>query len=176
MTDPGGAIGDFVAAADPPMVVVTTCCTTTGERDGCLVGFHSQSSISPERYVVWLSVANRTARLARSATHLAIHLLGERDRSTAERFGAVSGDDLLEGGDGKLAGLDWTAGPGGVPVLAEAAGWFVGRIVARDDGAERQGDHEWVEVEAVASSDPVADGGPVLRLGGIADLDPGHEP
>lgn len=176
MTDADGVIGRFVAASDPAMVVVTTCSTGSGERDGCLVGFHSQSSISPERYVVWLSRANRTARLARSATHLAVHLLSASDTALAERFGGITGDDLAEGGDGKLAGLRWSDGLGGVPVLDDVARRFVGLIVARDDGAARDGDHEWLELEAVhgpAEGDE-ADHAP-LRLAAVTAVSPGHE-
>ncbi|MCT1909143.1 hypothetical protein ACH0CV_13930 [Brachybacterium paraconglomeratum] len=47
------AFATLMAATDPAMVVVTTA--AGGERAGCLVGFHAQSSISPERYCLWLS-------------------------------------------------------------------------------------------------------------------------
>ena len=37
----------LMASVDAPMVVVTTA--VAGERAGCLVGFHSQSAIDPQR-------------------------------------------------------------------------------------------------------------------------------
>jgi flavin reductase (DIM6/NTAB) family NADH-FMN oxidoreductase RutF len=175
MTEDRRAIGALVGAADPPMIVVTTRAADTGERDGCLVGFHSQSSISPERYAVWLSDANRTSRLARTATHVAVHFLAVGDHAIAARFGALTGDELPDGGDGKLTGLAWRDGPGGVPVIVDVAHWFVGRIVARDARSDR-GDHGWVELEVEASCD-VDDGAPhePLRLRAVTGLSPGHE-
>src|SRR5699024_11830417 len=48
----------LLGSADPPLIVVTTA--AEGERAGCLVGFHSQASIGPQRYCFWLSKANHT--------------------------------------------------------------------------------------------------------------------
>jgi flavin reductase (DIM6/NTAB) family NADH-FMN oxidoreductase RutF len=148
---------------DPAMVVVTVA--VDDERDGCLVGFHSQCSIDPPRYAVWLSRANRTFELAARASHLCVHLLGAEDHDLAALFGGETGDEV-----DKLAGCDWHPGPGGVPLLARCPSWFVGRIVDRpDDG----GDHvahvlEPIEAGAALSSAP-------LRLGAVTGIDPGHE-
>ncbi len=38
----------LMAALDSPLIVVTTA--DERERAGCLVGFHGQSSIEPQRY------------------------------------------------------------------------------------------------------------------------------
>jgi flavin reductase (DIM6/NTAB) family NADH-FMN oxidoreductase RutF len=67
----------LIASLDPPMAVVTTA--SDRERAGCVVGFHAQSSIDPERYVVWLSKANHTFRVGVHARHFAVHFLGEDD-------------------------------------------------------------------------------------------------
>jgi flavin reductase (DIM6/NTAB) family NADH-FMN oxidoreductase RutF len=48
----------LMAALDSPLIVVTTA--DVRERAGCLVEFHGQSSIEPQRYCVWLSKANYT--------------------------------------------------------------------------------------------------------------------
>ena len=53
LTRPSRPSTPIVAGLDAAMVVVTVA--VGDERDGCLVGFHSQSSIDPRRYVVWLS-------------------------------------------------------------------------------------------------------------------------
>ena len=74
------------------MVVVTTA--VAGERAGCLVGFHAQSAIDPQRYCVWLSKANHTYRVALRSTHLAVHFLTEDDLEVAEHFGTLTGDDV----------------------------------------------------------------------------------
>jgi len=52
----------LMAALDCPLIVVTTA--DERERAGCLVEFHAQSSIEPQRYCVWLSKANYTYRVA----------------------------------------------------------------------------------------------------------------
>ena len=50
----------LVGRLDYPMFVVTTVAADDGERSGCLVGFATQCSIHPPRWVVWLSLANHT--------------------------------------------------------------------------------------------------------------------
>ena len=172
----GPSIAPVVAGADPAMAIVTTC-AASGEHDGCLVGFHSQCSIDPERYAVWLSVTNRTYRCSLDATHLAVHFLSSADHALGVRFGGFSGDDFEAGGDGKLDGVPWRPGPGDVPVLDEVARWFVGRIVRRGERASSGGDHVWVELEpvevAVVDEDDAA--WAPLRLADVSDIEPGHE-
>ena len=73
-SDPFNAM---VSSQDPGLIVVTTA--EAGEQAGCLVSFHSQSSIGPQRYCVWLSKANHTYRVALRSSHLAIHFLTSSD-------------------------------------------------------------------------------------------------
>ncbi|MDQ2650356.1 MAG: flavin reductase family protein [Actinomycetota bacterium] len=169
MTD---ELGDLVAAADGAMVVVTAHDPVGDERDGCLVGFHAQCSIDPPRYAVWLSVTNRTHRVARSSSHLTVHFLAATDHALAARFGGVTGDDLPNAGDSKLEQVDWVEGPGGVPVLQAVAHRFVGRIVAFDD--EPEGDHSCVVLEPVEVVAPDR-AEPPLRLSQASDIEAGHE-
>jgi flavin reductase (DIM6/NTAB) family NADH-FMN oxidoreductase RutF len=157
------AFDALAAATDPAMLVVTTA--DGDERGGCLVGFHSQSSIDPPRYAIWLSKANHTYRLALHTTHLALHFLGEEHRGLAEHFGTLTGDDT-----DKFAGLRVAAGPHGVPLLTDVPGRLVVRRLALlDEG----GDHICVTTEPVRT-DGRPPGTP-LRLSACADLDPGHE-
>jgi len=159
----GRAFDELVAVVDPAMVVVTI--GVGGDRDGCLVGFHSQCGIDPPRYAVWLSRANRTFDLAGHATHVAVHVLGDGDRDLAELFGGETGDEV-----DKLAGLAWEPGPGGAPLLARLPSRFVGRVVDRVDA---DADHLCVVLEPV---DAAAGGsGPLLRLAAVTDIDPGHQ-
>ncbi|HWG12106.1 MAG TPA: hypothetical protein VG268_02405, partial [Streptosporangiaceae bacterium] len=65
MTDDG--FGTIASSLDAPLIIVTAA--DARERAGCLVGFHSQSSIEPMRYCVWLSKANFTYRVALRSTH-----------------------------------------------------------------------------------------------------------
>ena len=156
------AFDDLIASMDGAMVVVTVA--AGDERNGCLVGFHSQSSIDPPRYAVWLSKANRTYELAVTATHVAVHPLAADQHDLAERFGGQTGDDV-----DKLAGCAWTSGPGGVPMLDATPGRFVGRIVERVLDA---GDHACLVLEPVDATGPGPDR--PLRLSMADDIDAGH--
>lgn len=159
---PASAFADLVAAMDGAMLVVTAA--VGEERDGCLVGFHSQSSIHPARYVVWLSTANRTWRLAQRAEHLGVHLLDRAQHDVAARFGGVTGDER-----DKLGDVPWTPGPGGVPLLDECSSRFVGRVLDRHDVG---GDHVGVTLEPTDAS--FAPPLHPLRLGRVKDIEPGH--
>jgi len=62
--DEGAAFAALVAQLNYPMFVVTTA--AGGKRAGCLVGFTSQVSILPRRFLVGLSNKNYTYRVPRS--------------------------------------------------------------------------------------------------------------
>lgn len=153
-----------VAQLDYPMYLVTT--RVGDERAGCLVGFSSQVSIHPPRYLVGLSERNHTYRVAaRGATHLAVHLLGKEHRDLARLFGGETGDRM-----DKFSHCRWWDGPEGLPILADAAGWFTGRILDRFD----LGDHVGHLIEPVAGAAP-ENFGDLVTLVDVKDLEPGHE-
>lgn len=157
------AFGRLMDSADPALVVVTTA--AAGERAGCLVGFHGQASIDPERYCVWLSNANHTYRVALRAEHLAVHFLAAGDLPLAERFGGSSGDDT-----DKFAGLDVEEDEYGVPVVAALPNrMLLDRIALLDDG----GDHVCLTARVRAAS--AGDGFTPLRVSDAIHLEPGHE-
>ena len=56
------AFEGIVSTFDGPMFVVTA--RADDEQDGCLVGFTTQCSIDPPRFLVCLSEKNRTTRIA----------------------------------------------------------------------------------------------------------------
>ncbi len=114
----------LVALLNYPMFVVTT--RSDGDRAGCLVGFASQTSIHPPRFLVGLSKRNRTFRVAAEATHLAVHVFDRRHLDVVELFGSETGDET-----DKFARCSWHAGPEQMPILDDAAAWFVGKIVDR---------------------------------------------
>jgi flavin reductase (DIM6/NTAB) family NADH-FMN oxidoreductase RutF len=117
---------------DYPMVIVTTI--ADGERSGCLVGFHTQCSIQPERWAVWISKANHTYRVAANGTMLAVHFPSTDDRDLAELFGEETGDEV-----DKFALCEWTEGPEGVPLLDGLPNRIIGRILDTvDDGCDHQ--------------------------------------
>src|SRR5215208_3060097 len=101
----------LVSAIDYPMYIVTVA--NGDRRAGCLVGFTTQCSIDPPRFLVCISVRNHTFRVARTARVMIVHLVPEHGSGLAELFGSRTGDDL-----DKFAMCDWSAGPDGTPVLA----------------------------------------------------------
>jgi flavin reductase (DIM6/NTAB) family NADH-FMN oxidoreductase RutF len=155
---------------DYPMVVVTTAAVPDGGADptmaGCLVGFTSQVSINPARFLVGLSNKNYTFRIAEQATHLVVHVLGKEHRAVARLFGEHTGDET-----DKFAQCSWRPGPGGAPILDQVAGWFSGRILERIP----IGDHIGFLLEPAGGQAREGDES-VITLNDVRDLHPGHEP
>ena len=151
----------IIRSIDPPMLVVTT--GAGDERAGCLVGFHTQCSIDPVRWLVGISKANRTYDVVRRASTVVVHVLRADQLDLARLFGEATGDTV-----DKFRQWAWTEGPGGVPVLA-GCDWFAGPIIERFD----LGDHEG-ELVAVTHAGRGHGGGAQLGLQQVARLEPGH--
>ncbi len=159
------AFDRVVRSLDTAMAIVTTVAADDGERSGCLVGFHCQCSIDPERYAVWISEANHTHGVAARAERVAVHLPRADAGDVAEHFGTNTGDEV-----DKFAAVEWRDGGGGLPLLDAVPDRLVGRVVDRHE----DGDHLClvVEVETAACDEPFTP----LRFGAVRDLDPGHDP
>jgi flavin reductase (DIM6/NTAB) family NADH-FMN oxidoreductase RutF len=153
---------DLVGRLDYPMLIVTA--NDGYRRAGCLVGFATQCSIDPPRYVVWLSKNNHTYTVARGVDRLAVHVPTPENRPLAELFGTVTGFD-----EDKFARCDWHDGPDGVPLLTDCPQWFVGQVLARYD----TGDHEAVLLSPTAVGDRTNLG--QLGFQAVRDLDAGNE-
>ncbi len=165
MTDMTGteAFERLVSLLDYPMYVVTT---RSGDRNaGCLVGFTSQVSISPSRFLVGLSQRNHTFRVAREAPRLAVHLLPRTHRELARLFGSETGDRV-----DKFARCRWRPGPDGLPILTDATGWFVGDVLNRID----MGDHVGFLLEPVTGDAPETFD-QLVTFADVRDLEPGHD-
>jgi flavin reductase (DIM6/NTAB) family NADH-FMN oxidoreductase RutF len=157
------AFDTLMASADPPLIVVTTA--AEDERAGCLVGFHVQSSITPEHYCVWLSKANHTYRVSLRAEHFAVHFLTVEDLALAERFGTLTGEDT-----DKFAGLDLDLDEYGVPLLDACPNRMsLERISMLDDGS----DHVCLTTRVTSAH--TAGNFKALRVSDAAHLEPGHE-
>jgi flavin reductase (DIM6/NTAB) family NADH-FMN oxidoreductase RutF len=153
----------LMAELDYSLLIVTVACDA--ERAGCLVGFASQVSIRPPRFLVGLSVKNRTYRVAKDAEVLVVHFVPEQSAQLAELFGGETGDEI-----DKFARCEWSPGPGGAPVLAELEDWFAGRVLERFPF----GDHcgyllEPIDGQAHRSGSP-------LTFRRAKWIEPGHEP
>jgi flavin reductase (DIM6/NTAB) family NADH-FMN oxidoreductase RutF len=144
MAEPGTeAFEKLVGLLNYPMFVVTT--QVDGVAAGCLVGFASQASIHPPRFLVGLSANNHTFRVAANATHLAVHLFDREHLDVVELFG-------------------------GIPILDDAAAWFVRKILDRFS----LGDHVGHLLEPV-DGDPPHELERWVSFGDVRDLRPGHE-
>jgi flavin reductase (DIM6/NTAB) family NADH-FMN oxidoreductase RutF len=138
-----------------------------GERAGCLVGFSTQCSIHPPRYLVCISVLNHTYGVIRRADLAAVHLVPPSRFDLVELFAGQTGDEV-----DKFARCDWSPGPGGVPILDGCPTWFAGRIVARPDAGDS--DHHLFVLAPTAAGDPNPTDHGWLRYADVAHVVPGH--
>jgi flavin reductase (DIM6/NTAB) family NADH-FMN oxidoreductase RutF len=157
-----GPFARLVATLDYPVYIVTTA--VGEERSGCLIGFATQCSIHPPRFLACISKKNHTFALVMRAAALAVHVIGEKNRDIAELFGGETGDEI-----DKFARVRWNL-VDGVPVLEACERWFVGSVLERID----LGDHMGmllspIDVEHTASPEQ-------LTYQQARSIDPGHKP
>jgi flavin reductase (DIM6/NTAB) family NADH-FMN oxidoreductase RutF len=153
----------IVSGLDYPMMVVTA--HSQKGPAGCLVGFSTQCSIHPPRFLVCLSDKNRTEHMASHADVLAVHFLAEDALGLARAFGEQTTDDT-----DTFSRCRWHEGPRGAPILDACGQWFVGEILER----RPLGDHVAYVLRPIAASD--SGPGPGLTFQQVKDLDPGHLP
>src|SRR5438067_11064220 len=121
MSDERPEFEGLMAQLDYSLFIVTV--VADGERSGCLVGFASQVSIHPPRFLICLSVKNHTFRVAQGAEVVAVHFVPEQARELAVLFGGETGDEI-----DKFSRCDWREGHAGVPILTGLEDWFAGRV------------------------------------------------
>jgi len=158
--------GDFsklVSQLDYSLFIVTVA--DGDDLGGCLIGFASQVSIKPARFLACISIRNRTYRLARRARTLVVHPVPEEAEELAVLFGGQSGDQL-----DKFDRCRWEPGPDGAPVLTELQNWFAGRVLERIEF----GDHVGFLLEPTEVSSGATYETFTFRRGKW--IDPGHEP
>jgi flavin reductase (DIM6/NTAB) family NADH-FMN oxidoreductase RutF len=152
----------LVTRLDYPMFIATVA--AGGERAGCLIGFATQCSIHPPRFLAGISDKNRTYRVAQGAESMAIHLVPEGATELAELFGGETGDEV-----DKFERCAWRPGPNDVPLLDDCPNRFVGRILERVDF----GDHTGMVLEPFYADEDEASG--QLGFHRAKRIDPGHE-
>jgi flavin reductase (DIM6/NTAB) family NADH-FMN oxidoreductase RutF len=153
----------LMAQLDYSLFIVTVA--ANGERSGCLVGFASQVSINPARFLICLSVKNRTFKVAERANALVVHFVPRQAEELAVLFGSQTGDET-----DKFSQCEWREGPDGAPVLSSLDDWFAGRVLDRVPF----GDHcgyllEPIEGQARRSGAP-------LTFRRAKWIEPGHAP
>jgi flavin reductase (DIM6/NTAB) family NADH-FMN oxidoreductase RutF len=149
---------------DSPMYIVTA--SADGEHAGCLVGFATQCSIDPLRFLVCVSTVNRTFDVVSRAETLVVHPLYERDHALASLFGEQTETD--EDVD-KFLSCAWAPGPGGAPVLA-GCDWFAGTVRDRVEF----GDHVGVVLDVTDLGEASRVAEPRLGRQGVGDLEAGN--
>ena len=156
------AFESLVGGLEYPMFIITAR-AADGEPLGCLVGFTTQASIDPPRFIACLSHQNRTFRRGRDAGTLGVHAVPADADDLAQLFGGETGDET-----DKFARTPWHEGPEGVPILDRCVNWFAGRVLAQWDA----GDHDAFLLEPVAGGAGDQDEFTFHRA---KRIDPGHD-
>ena len=157
------AFSQLTQELDTPMFIATAL--AGGERSGCLVGFATQASIHPPRFLVCISVKNHTHRVARAADAIGIHVVPDGERDLAELFGGETGDEI-----DKFDRTAWHPAPDGTPLLDGCPDRFVGRVVERLD----LGDHTGFLLEPIHAE--YRGERHQLSMQRALAIDPGHDP
>ncbi len=162
MSEPASTFLKLAGSLDYPLFIVTA---SQGEhREGCVIGFATQCSFHPARFLACLSRENRTYRLALDVDALAVHLVPRAQEGLATLFGGETGDDV-----DKFERCDWRAGPRGLPILDGCPSWFAGTIRARHD----LGDHVGFLLDPVEAC--FAPGEELVHFQDVKDvIEPGH--
>ena len=153
--------GELISTLEYPMLIVTAA--TPNERAGCLVGFSTQASMQPLRFLVFISKVNHTMGVASRASLLVVHFLRDDNHDLAALFGEETGDEV-----DKFSRCRWQPGPDGTPVLDGVAGWLAGPIRDRFD----MGDHVGHLIDVTLARATRI--GAQLGAREVGDLTPGH--
>lgn len=152
----------LAATLDYPLYVVTTA--RDDELAGCLIGFATQCSIHPPRFLACLSKKNHTFLVADRAAVVAVHVVEKRHHDIAELFGGETGDEI-----DKFARVSWHWAHG-VPILDACERRFVGAVLRHVD----LGDHVGLLLDPIDSERrSVSD---QLTYQRARDIEPGHKP
>jgi flavin reductase (DIM6/NTAB) family NADH-FMN oxidoreductase RutF len=154
------------AEQNAPLAIVTAF--DGRERSGCLVGFHTQCSIVPRRWLACISKTNHTYRVALGAGRLVLHLLRSDQHDLAQLFGGETADVAAPGA--KFERCAWHPDAAGTPVLA-GCDWIAGPVRERVDLGDHVG--HVLEIDAAAIGHAP---GPPLGFLGARDIRAGHAP
>jgi len=162
MTDAGKTFLELAGALDYPLFIVTAA--DADRREGCVIGFATQCSFHPARFLACLSRENRTFRFALGVDALAVHLVPRARADLAQLFGGETGDEI-----DKFAHCAWHPGPRGLPILDDCPSWFAGAICERID----LGDHVGFLLEPFEAH--FAPGEEIVFFQAVKDaIEPGH--
>lgn len=128
-------------AIDRPVWIVTAA--AAGHRGGLTATWVAQASLDPALPVVVAGIApgHHTRELIDAAGAFAAHLLAADQAPLALRFALASGRDV-----DKLAGVEFSAGATGSPILETCLAWLDCRVVHRHETGDRF--YYWADVVA----------------------------
>lgn len=132
---------------------------------GCLVGFSTQCSIDPPRYLMCLSVKNRTQRVASNSNVVAVHFLEPQAMELARLFGEETTDE-----SDTFSRCRWHSVRSGYRSSTNADGGSWGTILEQ----RPFGDHVGFLLGPIAAQNQGREQS--LLYHQVKDLDPGHQP
>lgn len=152
----------YTSRVDYPLHIVTTR-SREGELSGCVVGFVTQCSIVPSRFLVCISKVNHTYFTVERSDAIALHLIGRDQLDLLSLFAEETGDVV-----DKFSRCSWRDGVTGSPILDDCVVWLDCTIIDRWS----VGDHEALLVRPVAGgSDGIGD---LATIQNTPELHPGH--
>ena len=118
------ALGTFATG-----VTIITALTAEGKPYGLTCNSFASVSLNPPLVLWSLGMFSQGLSTFQNASHFTVNVLGASQQELANKFAKSSND--------KFAGVDWTPGLGGAPVLANCVASFQCRAANRYYG----GDH-----------------------------------
>ncbi len=113
----------------PTGVAIVTAVDALGTPVGLTINSFSSVSLEPPLVLWSLARTSRSFEVFRDAQHWAVHILAADQQSLSQRFSRPAED--------RFAGLDWSAGQGGAPLIEGCAARLQCRIRSMHEG----GDH-----------------------------------
>src|SRR5438128_9788608 len=110
-------------------VTIITAAASDGKPYGLTCNSFASVSLNPPLILWSLGMFSQGLSVFQNASHFAVNVLGASQQALAKKFATPSED--------KFAGVEWTAGLGQAPVLADSVANFQCRAVDRYYG----GDH-----------------------------------
>ncbi len=156
------AMEAYSSKAEYALHIVTTS-SAGGEPSGCLVGFATQCSIVPPRFLICISKVNHTYFVSEHSDAVALHLIGRNQIQLAALFAETSGDSV-----DKFSRCQWQSGVTGAPILSDCTAWLEGRIIQRWS----VGDHQALLVRPLTGGS--GNHHDVLTVQTAPDFRPGH--
>lgn len=138
--DPGNELASDSSPIDPrdfrnalgtyaTGVTIITAADSGEKPYGLTCNSFASVSLNPPLVLWSLLLYSSSLNVFQNASHFAVNVLGRSQQALASKFAKSS--------EGKFAGVDWKAGLGGAPLLAESVATFQCRSVNRYYG----GDH-----------------------------------